>query len=81
MESHDTNSCPVVPSDMSTLKLVGIGKTDTAVEPLMGPMLAVITLCPAAWPLANPAEVIVSTVGEEEFQSTLLVTSPINPLA
>jgi hypothetical protein len=81
MVSHDMKSCPVVPSDMSTLKSVGTGVTDRSVAPMMEPIFAMMTLCPAASPLAKPAELMTATAGDEELQSTLLVTSLINPLA
>lgn len=83
MESHETKSCPVVPSDISTLKWVGMGATKTArvAEPLVEPTLAVITVCPIAALIARPDAVIVATAGVEEVQSTLPLTSFINPLA
>ena len=83
MESHETKSCPVVPSDTSTLKWVGMGATKTArvAEALMELTLAVITVCPVAALIAKPDAVIVATAGEEELQSTLPLTSFINPLA
>jgi hypothetical protein len=83
MESHETKSCPVVPSDTSTLKWVGMGATKTArvTEPTVEPRLAEMTVCPVAALMANPDAVIVATAGEEELQSTLPVTSFIKPLA
>ena len=83
MESHDTKSCPVVPTDISALKFVGMGVavTTRVVEPLMEPTLAEMTVCPIAALIAKPDAVIVATAGEEEPQSTLLLTSFINPLA
>ena len=83
MESHDTKSCPVVPSDISALKWVGMGATKTArvAEPTMEPRPAVMTVCPVASLIAKPDALIVATAGEEELQSTLPVTSIINPLA
>lgn len=50
MVFQDTKSCPVVPSDISTLKFVGAGVGETArlTEPPMEPRLAVMTVCPFA---------------------------------
>ena len=72
-----------MPTDISALKFVGTGVAVTVrvVEPLMEPTLAEMTVCPIAWPIAKPPELIVATAGEEEFQSALLVTSIVNPLA
>jgi hypothetical protein len=58
-----------------------MGATASVVEPLMEPTLAEMTVCPLAWPTAKPPELIVATAGAEEFQSALLVTSFVNPLA
>ena len=83
MESQETKSCPVVPTDISALKLVGPGVTDTArlAEAETDPRFAVTTVCPVAWPVAKPEKSIVATAGNEEPQMTLLVTSFVNPLA
>lgn len=83
MESHDTKSCPVVPSDMSTLKLVGMGVTDTArfAEPMVELRVAEMIVCPVATLIAKPDAVIVATLGVKEFQSTLPLMSLISPLA
>jgi hypothetical protein len=81
MESHDTKSCPVVPTDISTLKVVGMGVavTTRVVEPPMEPILAAMTVCPLAWPAAKPLALMVATAGEEEFQSALLVQPHVDP--
>jgi hypothetical protein len=60
---------------------MGATKTVRVTEPTVEPRLAVMTVCPVAALMANPDAVIVATAGEEELQSTLLVTSFIKPLA
>jgi hypothetical protein len=40
-----------------------------------------MTVCPVATLIAKPDAVIVATAGDEELQSTLPLTSFINPLA
>lgn len=60
---------------------MGATKMARVAEPLTEPTLAVMTVCPLAALIARPDAVIVATAGEEELQSTLPLTSFINPLA
>ena len=68
---------------MSTLKLVGMGVTETLrfAEPVIDPKLAEITVCPVAALVAKPDASIIATAGDVELQSTLVLTSFIKPLA
>jgi hypothetical protein len=49
--------------------------TTNVVEPLIGPELAVIVVCPAEALLAKPVRLTVATLGLEDIQVAVLVMS------
>ena len=78
-------NCSVVPSGMEGLGGVTeiatswAGVTVSTVLPETVPLVAEIMVCPVAFDVAKPGEVIVATAVEDDAQETALVMSSVLP--
>ena len=58
---------------VTVIELGADDSTSTLAVPLTDPWLAVMVAGPVDWPVARPAELMLTTLGAEEFQVTALV--------
>lgn len=58
---------------VTVIELGADDSTSTLAVPLTDPWLAVMVAGPVDWPVATPAELMLTTLGAEEFQVTALV--------